>query len=345
MAKYHFSTKDLVTIAILASLGGAMSTYVGYLGNLVNRLVGVPFGAGQFMAGLHIIWTMIALGITGKKGTGTVTGTVKGLVELFLGGTHGIVIVVVSAVQGGLADVFLLSDRAKRDRGLIPYSLAGGVSSASNVLVFQAFYFSGVPWALIMVLTMLAAGSGIIFGGWFAVQVLDTLEHGGFVLGKEEKRPKKRKARTYAAVISTVIILGAFTVGAVYYFSNVYVPPGKEGIEVAGNVENEYVFQYSDFKDSEVTVRAELIGSVSYEAPRNYTGIPLNLAINRSRPKDNADELRVRAKDGYSASFDLEEVLGNDEIIITREDGGYRLVAANYDGGYWVRDVHRIEIL
>lgn len=177
------------------------------------------------------------------------------------------------------------------------------------------------------------------------MQILDTLEHGGFVLDKGGKRPEKRKAGTYAAVISTVIILGAFSVGAVYYFTNVYVPPGREGIEVAGNVENEYVFQYSDFEDSEMTIRAELIGSVSYEAPRNYTGIPLNLVINRSRPGDNASELLVRAKDGYTASFDLEEVLGDDEIIITREEGAYRLIAANYDGAYWVRNVYRIEIL
>ena len=45
--QYHLSTKNLVTIALLASLGGALSTYIGYLGNLMNRLVGVPFGAGQ----------------------------------------------------------------------------------------------------------------------------------------------------------------------------------------------------------------------------------------------------------------------------------------------------------
>ena len=65
MRKYYFSTKDLVTIALLSALGGVLSTYIGYLGNMVNHIIGVPFGAGQFLAGLH--------GITRKKGAATVT--------------------------------------------------------------------------------------------------------------------------------------------------------------------------------------------------------------------------------------------------------------------------------
>ena len=89
--RYHFSTRDLVTIAILASLGGGLSMYIGYLGNLVNRIFGVPFGAGQFMAGLHVIWIVLAIGLTKRKGAGTITGVLKGFVELFLGGTHDLI--------------------------------------------------------------------------------------------------------------------------------------------------------------------------------------------------------------------------------------------------------------
>jgi len=36
------STRDIVTIAILSALGGALSTFVGYLGNLINLTLGVP---------------------------------------------------------------------------------------------------------------------------------------------------------------------------------------------------------------------------------------------------------------------------------------------------------------
>jgi amino acid permease len=64
--EYYFSNRDLLVIAILSGIGGVMSTYVGYLGNLVNRLFGVPYGAGQFVSGLHVFWfTLVALLVLG----------------------------------------------------------------------------------------------------------------------------------------------------------------------------------------------------------------------------------------------------------------------------------------
>ena len=94
------STRNIVTVAILGSLGGSLSTFVGYLGNLINLSLGIPFGAGQFMAGLHVFWLILIRAIVAKRGTGTMGGLLKGLVELFTGSTHGKVIVVVSVVQG-----------------------------------------------------------------------------------------------------------------------------------------------------------------------------------------------------------------------------------------------------
>ena len=97
---YYFSTRDLVLIAATSAAGGVLSSYVGYLGNLMNRLFGVPFGAGQFMAGLHVFWFVLARAIIGRTGAGTLTGLLKGLVEFFAGSTHGAVVVLVSVVEG-----------------------------------------------------------------------------------------------------------------------------------------------------------------------------------------------------------------------------------------------------
>ena len=352
--KNHFSTKHLVTIAILASLGGALSTYIGYLGNLINRFVGVPFGAGQFLAGLHIIWILLAIGLTQKKGAGTITGILKGIIELFLGSTHGIVILLVSAVQGILADTVLFSDRVKRRRGLVPYSTAGAVSAASNVFVFYVFYLAGVPVIFMAVLCMLAAGSGIVFGGWAALQILQSLEFAGVIEPQEDSTgkslPERRSASkgskkvVYASMIITVAFLAVFTMGAVYYFSSVYESPDKEGIEVTGNVESGFTFTYEDFQDEEITINAELIGSVTYEPPRNYTGIPLHEIITKASVKNSASDVIVIANDGYSMEFKLDEIMNDREVIITRESDSYRLIAANYDGSYWVRNVIKLEI-
>ncbi|MFW6141840.1 MAG: ECF transporter S component [Candidatus Saliniplasma sp.] len=349
MDKEHFlSTKDLVTIALLSALGGGLSTYIGYLGNLINRIVGVPFGAGQFMAGLHVIWIVLAVGITRKKGVGATTGIIKGAVELFLGSTHGVVIVVVSLIQGIIVDAVLFNDKTKEKRNPIPYMIAGGASASSNVFIFQAFFFAGVPILLILLLGMLAFGSGMIFGGYITLQMMDSLEHGGLIHRAnkefEEKETEKPLYIKYTSVIVTVMFLISFTIGGVYYFTNVYQAPGSEEIHVGGEVKNEYKFVYDDFKDQERTVRAELIGSVTHVPPKNYTGIPLNVAIENADPENGSRRIEVFATDGYSKVFNLTKILNDDDILITLNDGKFRIIAKGYDGSFWVEDVYEIKI-
>ncbi len=355
--KYFLSTKDLVTIALLSALGGVLSTYIGYLGNLINHMFGVPFGAGQFMAGLHVLWIVLAVGITRKKGVGTATGLLKGVVELFLGSTHGIVIVVVSLAQGVLVDALLFSDKAKAERNVYVYSVAAAIASASNVVVFQAFFFSGAPVILIIVLCMLAAASGIVFAGWLAVQMLASMEHAGIVDGRggtpvdvpgPRTGPGEGGARRRrAAIVSTAVVaafLAVFTVGAVYYFFTIYELPGQSSVEISGQVESPFEFTYDDFADQEVTINAELIGSVTHEPPRNYTGIPLNIILGQAGPTDGATQVVVTGADGYYATFDLQSVMADDTLIVIFEDGAYRVIAADYEGAYWVEDLASIEV-
>jgi ABC-type thiamin/hydroxymethylpyrimidine transport system permease subunit len=351
--RYYLTTKDLVTIALLSALGGVLSTYIGYLGNLINHMLGVPFGAGQFLAGMHVLWIVLAVGITRKKGVGTATGTVKGIVELFMGSTHGIVIVFVSIVQGLIVDLFLFSDKAKAGRNPISYGIAGAVASASNVVVFQAFFFSGVPLLLIAMLCMLAGASGMIFCGWLAGEMLSSIEHAGLIESKPE-RPvivpgahyleTKRSRVSLASLVAVFVFLGIFTVGSVYYFYAIYHLPGAASLEVTGQVNEPFKFVYSDFKDQEVTINAELTGSVTHVGPRNYTGIPLRSLIDQAAPKDGAQEVLVIGSDGYTAEFPLANALSDSKLIITEGTIGYRIVAANYDGAYWVEDVVTIEV-
>ncbi|MEM2899189.1 MAG: ECF transporter S component [Thermoplasmata archaeon] len=339
LMRYYFTTRDLVTIAILSSLGGALSAYIGYLGNMVNKALGVPFGAGQFMAGLHILWIILALGITAKKGAGVLTGTLKGLVELFLGSTHGIVVVVISCLEGLVADLVLFSDKIKEKREPVMYSIAGGVSSAANILVFQAIYFSNVPVFLLIIMYMLACGSGIIFGGVLGIQILEALEHAGVVA-----RVRRVSKRTFsrAAVVSIAvsgIFLVSFTIGAIYYFSSVYYMNKEDGVRIEGNVEKPYLFLYDDFKENETKIIAELNGSFTHEPAKEYKGVPLRLILTKAKPSESAKEVTVKGKDGYSAKFVFSEVMNDDEMIIVKDGENYRLVASKYDGSKWVREI------
>jgi len=342
--KYRLSTKDLVTVALLSSLGGALSTYIGYLGNMVNKVVGVPFGAGQFMSGLHILWIILALGITTKKGTGVLTGTLKGLVELFLGSTHGIVVVVVSFLEGLVADAILFSDEIKEKREPVIYSIAGGLSSAVNIFVFQALYFSNVPIILLIIMYMLSCGSGMIFGGVLGIQILETLEHAGVVSAgwRTSRRPFSRKA-VLSIFVSAFFIL-SFTLGAIWYFSSVYDMKNEKGVRIEGKVEKPYLFVYDEFRDNETKIIAELNGTFTHEAAREYKGVPLWLVISKGMPRESAKEVTVKGKDGYSASFSFSQVMDDEKMIIVKEGEDYRLIAAKYDGSYWVREICVISI-
>jgi energy-coupling factor transport system substrate-specific component len=99
-SKYYFSTRDLLVIAVLAALGGVLSTYISYLANMINHLVGVPFGAGNVVAGLHVLWLLLMIAITRKIGSGLIGGALKGFVEFITGNPHCIIVVVISTIEG-----------------------------------------------------------------------------------------------------------------------------------------------------------------------------------------------------------------------------------------------------
>ena len=50
-------------------------------------------------------------------------------------------------------------------------------------------------------------------------------------------------------------------------------------------------------------------------------------------------------KDGYSVEFSLSSVMSDCQIIIVHEKGKYRIVAASYEGAYWVKDAYKIEVI
>ncbi len=331
----RFTVREIVLAAAMASVGGAMSAYVGYLGNLINRLVGVPFGAGQILAGLHILWPLLAAGLTGRPGAGTLTGVAKGMVEFLMGGTHGVVIVLVSAVQGVLVDVGLsLSPRP----ALWTYVIAGTGAAASNVFVFQALYFSGVPPSYVLFMAGLAAVSGALLGGWLAYDLLGALSRAGL-----SRSPVLRPgpARTWAAAGVALALMA----GGGYYYLDVWEPFGEDtSARVGGAVEHPLTFSYGDWEGEEVTVVAELAGAITYEPERPYTGVPLSVVLEAAHPVAEASELVVRGRDGYEVSFSLLKVMEDQEFILVREGDRLRLVAGSYSGTLWVRDVVHVEV-
>ncbi|MDO8123365.1 MAG: ECF transporter S component [Candidatus Hermodarchaeota archaeon] len=339
---YYFSTRNLATIAVLSALGGVLSTFVGYLGLLLNSAIGTPFGAGQFLSGLHVFWIILATGITRKPGAATATGFLKGFVEFFTGSTHGLVIVFVSLIQGIIVDIGL---SAFRHRDSLPvYSIVGGFAAASNVLVFQLLFFSGTPGLFIMLLVILAFCSGIIFAGYFGhattslvitSNILRSLPNGATSRSKSLSPWKRLGPYKLSAIVFLITIAFGTSLYAVFVWRPVIDPLS---CEVVGQVSQPYRFSYIAFTEHEITIEAELIGSVTYVPPQNYTGIPLSVILAEAQPLTFAETLQVLSSDGFSAPFSIDEVLDDSEIILI-VDNGLRLVAKNYHGSYWVQKV------
>jgi len=345
------STRDIITIAILSALGGALSTFVGYLGNLINLTLGVPFGAGQFMAGLHVFWLILIRVIVPKRGVGTAGGLLKGTLEMFTGSTHGIVIVIVSLIQGFVVDVSASaagSIENPKDSSRITWWLGAGVASAVNVIVLQLFYFTGAPILYIMVISSLAFCSGIIFAGYFAWETLEFLNDAGTISGFHSTKPAITS--TPKVVVSRNLPAIAFvlflTVGSVYYTTNIaHVFADPYTCEVRGLVDNPFSFSLEDFAGSEVTIEAELIGAYTHIQPANYTGPLISTILQQANVQTGAVGLQIIARDGYSIIFDdIDTVMTDPNFLLTRSDDGLWLIAGDYDGSMWVRQVILIQV-
>jgi len=345
-ARERFTVRDLVLIALLAAAGGVLSTYIGYLGNLVNRMFGVPFGAGQLIAGLHVVWPILARLLIGRFGSGTVTGLLKGAVEFFSGGTHGIVVVLVSFVEGLLIDLGM-GILPRRSAALT--TIAAAVAATSNVFVFQAIYFSGVSLHFILVMAGLSLVSGAFFGGYLAWDVERLLVASRIVRRSGPPAPQAAGAaaaagaRRWARHAVTLAVILALLGGGVYYYLRIYDPfAAPDAARIEGAVAAPFTFRYHEWSEEERTVNAELRGSVTYVPPRDYTGIPLAAILAAARPRDAASVARVVADDGYEARLEWTAIRSDPQILLALDDGRLRLVAPGYDGSYWVRRVTRV---
>ena len=144
--------------------------------------------------------------------------------------------------------------------------------------------------------------------------------------------------------MSLAIVIGILT-GGTYYYIAVYDPfVAPDAARIQGAVLAPFTLRYDEWSDREITITAELRGSVSYVPSRAYTGIPLRDILDRAQPEDDATALRVIAKDGYEARFELVSVLDDETLILSLDDGQLRLIAAEYDGALWVRRVTSLVI-
>jgi len=338
-SRYYFSTRDLLTMAVLAALGGVVSTYVNAIGDFFQAWLGFA-GTTQWAAGLHVLWLILAVGITRKQGAGTITGLLKGGVEFLSGNTHGVLVVIVDVVAGIVVDLVMLPFQRTRRSGAmtVAYCLAGGLAAASNVFVFQLF--AAVPadtlaMGALFLVGGVAFASGVLLAGLLGQALLTALGRAGAV---KDRLVQPMGRGVYLAFLSMAIIL---TVGVgAYLHVRLQGPPA---VRISGEVDAPYDYVLADGVQTITIEERNLSGLIG-----TYTGVPLREVIARAQPRPNASAVLVKATDGYDFFISMNEVQTNERLILAHTGSGqqasYRIAGAS-NSKAWVRNVMEIQVV
>jgi energy-coupling factor transport system substrate-specific component len=171
-AEKGIRVKSLAVLLIFSALGGVNSVLVGYAGRLLSMLSIFSFAVPQLLSGLHVFWLVLVALLVRTRGSATAAGTLKGLIETSLSSHLGVFSFAVSLTEGAIVDfVFAF---LKKNRMFSVY-VAGGLSSASNLLIVQLFFLSPLPISVYVLAYFAAFLSGLLFGGYLTTKVLKVI--------------------------------------------------------------------------------------------------------------------------------------------------------------------------
>ncbi len=335
----YFQTNDIVIISLFCSLGGIFSTFTGYFANLLNSIIGIPFGGGQILAGLHIFWlVLIFLLLDRKIGVVLLAGILKGFIEFFTGNAHGLLVILLSTTQGLILELFFIIFLGSKRNSII--IIAAGTAGISNIVLQQILFFnSQVPILFLVVIGILSFFSGLIFGGILPLSTYHIFIQSSLLQWRKPSimsAQAKRNLKIFRISFIALLIISQVVVISYLMFQNRY------SIEVTGDVFNPYTYYQNDFLH--ITIEAELIGDVTYIPPMNYTGVSLYVIVGWAQPQQDTYNIVLKASDNYEVTFSSEEVAYNTNIIIISSFNSFSIVAEGFHGNRWIKNIVSINI-
>lgn len=178
----RFSIKDLILIAAMAALGMAVKAIINPLIRLASAALFIPGGA--LAGGLYMMWLVMAVGLTGKRGAATLAGLVQAIIVILtgIGGSHGLFSLVSYTLPGIIIDIWLLISRHKvccLFCTFISCILANLIGVTSVNLIF--FRLPEIP--LLLSLAAAALSGGV--GGVITWHLLQALQKYGVIAGNK----------------------------------------------------------------------------------------------------------------------------------------------------------------
>ena len=335
----YLNTNDIVIIALFCSLGGIFSTFIGYFANLINSIIGIPFGGGQILAGLHIFWLVfIFLLVDRKIGVVLLAGILKGFIEFFTGNAHGLLVILLSTSQGLVLELFFILFLGSKKKSII--IIAAGFAGVSNIVLQQILFFnSQIGISFLLLIGIFSFISGVMFGGMLPLSVYRVFSQASILQWRKPSKMSPKTIRNLKYIrISFIVILVFSQIIVISYL----MVQNRYSIQVTGDVYNPYTYYPNDFPH--ITIEAELIGDVTYIPPMNYSGVPLYTIIGWSQPRGESYNILLKASDGYEVVFTSIEISHNSNIIITSNLNSFTIVAAGFHGSYWIKNVISINI-
>lgn len=189
--KHYFSTLDIVYFAILGMMGGVISSYVPIV-DLLKNVLPPPNPLPQLLGGHHLIWMVLAFGVTGKHGAAASTAVIKGILEFMVGDRLGPIIILLNLLEGISIELGFYITRSLRRAGKVMHAwgLAGGIGNVTQPPFFWLFMgrLFIFPAYFVVLACVFAFVSGIFISGLLSLSVLRFLEKAGIGQGNPSKR-------------------------------------------------------------------------------------------------------------------------------------------------------------
>lgn len=182
----HFSVKELILIAAMAALGIAIKPLVVSLAHLVSTPLMIPGGA--LAGGLYMMWLVVAMGLTGKRGSATLCGVVQAILVTVTGivGSHGVMSLLSYTMPGVMIDLLLLAMRHRVCCRVCAF-LSGIVANLTGTVIVNLIFFR-LPLVPLLLSLTVAALSGAL-GGLLSWELLRAL--GKYGIGGAARDKKK----------------------------------------------------------------------------------------------------------------------------------------------------------
>jgi energy-coupling factor transport system permease protein len=140
---FHYTTRDIVIIAVIAAITGVVNTGVGNIWNMLNSSLG-PLG-GALLQGAFMWAYILAMWLVRKPGTALLVGLIEAATEILLGNVAGVGTLGWGLFQGlGIEVVMALTNYGKF--GMLTAILAGAAASQFGT-VWTAFLYGWDPSA------------------------------------------------------------------------------------------------------------------------------------------------------------------------------------------------------